>query len=152
MAKSKKATPSRTSTKTKSTNSTNKNRTVTPKEVATAKKIVKQQLTKSENFAEQSKQAAKTMNFAKAFSEPSLEEKVTRPPKFEDFKPIGSLVPFRSFLPEGYVVLVNIDYITSVQNYTTHTDSVQIGLLSGTTQLVRHTLTEVLEAIERNLS
>ena len=74
-------------------------------------------------------------------------KETVRPPKFEDFKAIGSLVPFRSFLPEGYVVLVNVNYITSVQNYTTHTDSVQIGLASGSTQLVKHTLTEVLSII-----
>ena len=148
MAKSKKATPSRTSTKTKSTNSTNKNRTVaqskstttvTKSDVATAKAVVKKQL-------------APPILEEKTIERNSYGPSVPKPPKFEDFKQIGSLVPFRSFLPEGYVVLVNVNYITSVQNYTTHTDSVQIGLLSGTTQLVKHSIMEVLEAIERNLS
>jgi hypothetical protein len=137
MAKSKKATPSRTSTKTKSTNSTNKNRTVTKSDVTAA---VKKQLAPSIPLEE------------KTIERNSYGPSSPKPPKFEDFKPIGSLVPFRSFLPEGYVVLVNVNYITSVQNYTTHTDSVQIGLASGLTQLVRHSLTEVLEAIRKNLS
>jgi hypothetical protein len=145
MAKSKKATPSRTSTNTKSPNSTNKNRTVTKSDVATAKAVVKKQLAPSNSLEE------KTMVMKTTLVLDTPKEAV-RPPKFEDFKPIGSLVPFRSFLPEGYVVLVNVNYITSVQNYTTHTDSVQIGLLSGTTQLVKHSIVEVLEAIRKNLS
>lgn len=159
MAKSKKATTTPTRAKAKPTNSTNKNRTVTKSDVSTAKKIIKQQLTKTENFVNQSKQAAKNKSFAEAFSNNSLEEKkvvvdtpkqAVRPPKFEDFKPIGSLVPFRSFLPEGYVVYININCITSVQNYTTHTDSVQIGLVSGLTQLVKHSISEVLSIISEN--
>ena len=130
MAKSKKATTSRTSTKAKPTNSTNKNRTVTKSEVATAKKIVQ----------------------SKSTSTVILEEKkvVQTRAKFEDFAAIGSLVPFRSFLPEGYVVYINVNCITSVQNYTTHTDSVQIGLSSGLTQLVKHSLSEVLSIISEN--
>ena len=139
MAKSKKATPSRTSAKTKPTNSTNKNRTVTQSkststvtksEVATAKKIIKQHL------------APPVI----------LEEKkvVQTRAKYEDFVAIGSLVPFRSFLPEGYVVYINVNCITSVQTYTTHTDSVHVGLVSGLTQLVKHSLSEVLSIISEN--
>lgn len=154
MAKSKKATPSRTSTKTKPTNSTNKNRTVTKSEVATAKKIVKQQLAPPSSLEEKKATTIKNLEADQTIKrlqqyDPTPKQ-ATRPPKFEDFKPIGSLVPFRSFLPEGYVVFINVNCITSVQNYTTHTDSVQIGLSSGTTQLVKHSLSEVLSIISEN--
>lgn len=138
MAKSKKATTTSTRAKAKPTNSTNKNRTVTTKEVATAKKIVQSKSTSTVPLEE------------KTIERNSYGPSVTRPPKFEDFVAIGSLVPFRSFLPEGYVVYINVNCITSVQNYTTHTDSVQIGLVSGLTQLVKHSLNEVLSIISEN--
>jgi hypothetical protein len=188
MGSPKKTTTRQASKKTKPTNSTNKNRTVTAKvtasDVRASKKAVKQQLT-TDNFIQQSKTAAKNKSFAEAFSNPekkavvtqtsadptfevSLEEirstipkpvvraapvPVARAAPYESYKPVRivwadtRLVPFRSFLPEGHTVFINISSITSIQNYTTHTDTVQIGLSSGLTQLVRHSLSEVLEMI-----
>jgi hypothetical protein len=146
MASPKKRTTTKSSKKAKPSNSTNKNRSVTAEDVKAAKKAVKQQLAplidsapiKSSDIV--TTQAKVVDNsFFKMNSKPRDPQPVVGPN--------GTFYPFKSFLPEGVSVAINLNSITRVMPYSTHADVCQISMDNTITQLVKHSLSEVMSII-----
>lgn len=146
MASPKKRTATKPSKKAKPSNSTNKNRSVTTEDVKAAKKAVKQQLAplidsapiKSSDIV--TTQAKVLDNsFFKMNSKPQDHNPVVGPN--------GTFYPFKASLTEGVLVYINLNSITRVMPYSSNGDTCQISMDNTITQLVKHSLPEIMTII-----